>query len=215
MLLLLLLESNQFLERFHTVVDSMNRHTRDKNYRLELRRRERWSMSKTTTPSVNNTTRAETESLSKKSVSEQETIKTHIQQLEKNNLELYKDLDHLKLQLLSHQELKGQLSHMQKEHSMLDKKYQKEQSAHKRIVQHLQEQLDNTSLLRRKTEERLLVHKETRAGDAMATQTTVLLEQIQEKYTKDVSSLTRELRLKGRSLWEMRKKETALVSALC
>ena len=212
LLLLLLLESSQFLERFHAVVDSMNRHAHDKNYRLELRYSEELNMSKTTTPSVDNMKRVETENSKKKSARKKETIHAQIHQLEKNNSELCKDLDYLKLQLLNHQELKGQLSQLQKEHSNLDKKYHEEQSGHKKTVQHLEEQLDNVVLTRRKIEEDLVVLKATAEAAGATIQTTTLLEQIQEKYTKEMSSLTSELRVKDRSLREMRKKRADLVS---
>ena len=182
----------------------MNRHGHDSNYRLELRHAPR-----ETTPSIDHVTEQQTENSKTECVSDQTTIRSHIHKLEKNNSDLYQDMDYLKLQLLSQQELKGRLFWLQKEYSVLDMKYQSDQSAHTSAMQHLQEQLDKTSLIQRKTEDQLLVMKSSEMKGPKT-----VLDQIQEKYTEEVTNLTSELRVKDRSLQEMRNDRIELVSAL-
>lgn len=206
-LVILLLESSQFLEGSHAVVDSMNRYAQDNNYCLELRYRERLIKPKTTIPYVDKERKMEPEIFRKTSASEQETIQSHVHQLEKKNSELNRELDSLRFQLLSHQELKDRLSSLQNNYSELDDKCQEEQSSHKKVVQHLQEELDKMSLVRRKMKEHLSVLKET----SLETNSKTLLEKIQEQYVEEVGNLTSELRVKDRSLQEMRNKRIALV----
>ena len=144
----------------------------------------------------------------------QETKKrmlTHVHSLESVNSELQRQVDSLQLQLLNHQALKEKLSALQDSYTSLSDKHEQERLAHKTLAQRLQRELDEASLARRKTEEQLRLTGEG-AEPGRLKESKSVLEEIQAKYSDEVSNLTSEIRVKNKTLQEMRSKKISLVS---
>ena len=204
------------LDRSHTLVDSLNKHHGDDHYRLELRRIGRSSRPKPEAPTEEGATNIIAESIGGLEVSDQKTVRAHIQSLERQNTDLHRDVDSLKVKLMKHNDLQDQLLELHKQNTMLKEKYQDKQTAYKKDVQHLQEKLDEASLAQRKLEEQILVLKEMslalEASGVEAAQSKSVLEQIQQKYGEEVKNLTGELRVKDRNLQETRSKRITMVS---
>lgn len=131
-------------------------------------------------------------------------LKFHVHSLENRNTTLQKQIDSMEVQIIGSRDLKEQLASLQEERSSLSDQYKKEQVSHKKAIQQLQQQLDEASLARRKMEEQLLL---TGSPDSSKS----LLEEIQSKYGKDISSLTVEIRVKDKSLQEARTRRISLV----
>ena len=146
-----------------------------------------------------------------KEMTRQESILAHMHRLEAKNKELQRQLDSIQLQLMGHQDLKKQLSSLQDTHTTLSDKYKEEHTANKKVVQDLQLRLDEAALAKRKAEEQLLLTGSTPAADARKSQG--LLEEIQEKYSEEVANLTSEIRVKDKTLQEMRTKRIYLVGS--
>ncbi len=93
--------------------------------------------------------------------------------------------------------------------------YQEKQKALRVEAQRLQEKLDEALLGQRKLEEEVLVLREESASlemsGAEAAQSKSALGTIQLKYSVEVSDLTAEIKVKDRSLSEMRSKRIAMV----
>ncbi len=138
-----------------------------------------------------------------------EAAKSNILSLEKKNSEQHREIDLLQLEILSYQESKEEMASLQEEHSSLVQKYKKEKQAHRKKIQHLQQQLDQSSLARRKMEEHILLTGSSEVG--VSSESKNLLHQIQEKYSEEVSNLSSEIRVKDKSLQELRTKKIALV----
>lgn len=141
---------------------------------------------------------------------EKTSIIAHMHSLEGKNTELRRELDSLQLQVLKQKELKEELSSLQRAHASLSQKYHEERGTNKRMAKQLQDQLDETSLAKRKTEEQLLLSG-TASESAASTETKSLLDGIQAKYSEEVSQLTSDNRVKDKTLQEMRGKRITLV----
>jgi chromosome segregation ATPase len=151
----------------------------------------------------------------KKSDKEENTsMISHMHTLQQKNSELRKDMDALQLQMLRQQDVKEKLVSLQKSHASLNEKYEEEKGTNKKMIKQLQERLDDALLAKRKSEEQLLLT----TGDAspatgVAKDTKSVLDDIQAKYSEEVSQLVSENRTKDKTLQEMRKRRIALVSS--
>ena len=90
----------------------------------------------------------------------------------------------------------------------LSKELKQQQEGYQSRVHTLQQKVDELTLGNRKLEDQL--HVSTSAGVGGPDQSD-LLDQIQAKYSQEMSNLTRELRAKEKSLQELRTKRSALV----
>ena len=137
-------------------------------------------------------------------------IKSHIHFLERKNTELQKQTDSMTLLTLGHEDLQERITFFQDELSFITRKYQKEQVAHKESVQHLQQQLDEASLVKRKLEEQIILLSQSSKSET-SRESKKILENMQAKYSKEVNNLSSEIIVKEKSLQEMKTKEVALV----
>lgn len=220
--------SSRSLPPTENIVDILNKQVRPPDYRFELRRIRRPAAA-TGSQAAAAGARAPTgahkaatlaaekpgTSANEAEISRpQETKKcmlTHVQSLENVNSELQRKVDSLQLQLLNHQALKEKLSALQDSYTSLSDKHEQERLAHKTLTQQLQRELDEASLARRKAEEQLQLTGEG-AEPGRLKESKSVLEEIQAKYTDQVSSLTSEIRVKDKTLQDMRSKRIALVS---
>ena len=85
-----------------------------------------------------------------------------------------------------------------------------ERQAHKASTQQLQEQLDEASIARRKVEEQLQFN----VGGPGKGESEGVLEEIQSKYAEEVGNLTSEIRVKDKTLQDMRARRITLVSSV-
>ena len=146
-------------------------------------------------------------------VSDRETndsVMSHMRSLEDKNRELRRDMDNLQLEIFKQQDLREKLAALQKSHSALSEKHQEERAANKRMIKQLQDRLDDALLAKRKSEEQLLL---SGAASSESGVTKSLLDDIQAKYSEEVSHLVSESRSKDKTLQEMRGRRVALVSA--
>ena len=135
---------------------------------------------------------------------------SHVSTPENRNGELQKQVDSLQLQLLNHQALKENLSALQDSYTSLSDKHEQERLAHKSLTQRLQQQLDEAALARRKAEEQLRLTGDGSQSGVLS-ESKGVLEEIQAKYTDEVSNLTSEIRVKNKTLQDMRAKRITLV----
>ena len=144
-----------------------------------------------------------------KQMDRQESILAHMHSLETKNKELQQLNDSLQLQLIDHQDLKKELSSLQDSHTALTEQHQQACAANKKAVQQFQQKLDEASLAKRKAEEQLLLTGSASITGAKDTQG--LLDDIQKKYSEEVANLTSDIRVKDKTLQEMRTKRLIMV----
>lgn len=193
-------------------MELMNKHARLKNHRFELRRKRRSTAEREPLRKERDGSSAE-ERLSGGDGAgggQRQSIIAHMHALEDKNKELRKQLDTMQLQVINHKEIKDKLSTLQESYLSLDEKYQEERVKNKKAIQQLQDRLDKVSLARRRTEEQLLLTGS--ASDERETKS--LLDDIQAKYSEEVSNLKSENRVKDKTLLDMRAKRIALVSSI-
>jgi len=208
------------------VLTSISKHFGEDNYRLELRRKHRASRPKLDASSNRGTANSSKSAVVTESAREQleasqqqkTVVGTQLDSLQKQNADLLSDISSLKLNLQKKQDLELQLEDLQRESSSLAEKYQGSQDALRRKTHSLQEKLDEALMEQRKLEEQVLVLREVSTGREVSgleeASSKSVLEQIQHKYSEEVNSLTGELRVKDKSLTEMRNKKIALVRFL-
>jgi len=131
-----------------------------------------------------------------------------IQMLEQENLHLQQQLDSTRLDLQQHQELEHKMSSLHDAHLSLLNELQRQEKSHQLKVHTLQQKLDELTLSNRKLEDKL--HMSTSGEKGEGNQSN-LLDEIQAKYSQEVSELTGKLREKERILQELRTKRSAMV----
>lgn len=143
-----------------------------------------------------------------------------VHSLHKNNSELQKQLEWMQLELLNHQGLKEKLTALQDSYTSLSDKHEQLRTTHKTQTQQLQQQVDEETLARRRVEEQLSLAVGVGSDISSESRTTVLkksqslLEEIQAKYSDELSRLNSEIRVKDKTLQDMRNKRFDLVSVL-
>ena len=136
------------------------------------------------------------------------TLVAHIQTLVQENTLLRQQLDSMQLHLQQYQELEHKMTSLHNANLSLSKELKQQQEGYQSRVHTLQQKVDELTLGNRKLEDQL--HVSTSAGVGGPDQSD-LLDQIQAKYSQEMSNLTRELRAKEKSLQELRTKRSALV----
>lgn len=185
----------------------MNRQTHPNKSRFELHRKRRPTPSATAAQISEEAERADIMDREKKT-----SMVSHLHSLEDKNRELRRVVDSLQLQILEQQELREKLASLQKSHASLSEKYQEERGTNKRMIKQLQNRLDEAQLAKRKTEEQLLLSRAASSESGVPKETESLLDDIQAKYSEEVSQLLSENRIKDKTLQEMRGRRIALVS---
>ena len=186
-------------------MELVSKHTQLKNHRFELRQKRRPTAEREPVKMERNGER-----LSGALDGQSQSIIAHMHALEDKNKGLRKQLDTMQLQVMNHKEIKEKLSTLQESYLSLDEKYQEEHVNNKKAIQQLQDRLDKVSLARRRTEEQLLL-----TGSSSGERDTKgLLDDIQAKYSDEVSNLKSENRVKEKTLLDMRAKRIALVSSV-
>lgn len=207
----------RLLKSSDSIMDLMSKQPQSKSYRFELRHKKRSSAVTATVKAADRSTQSASGvedriSERKKSVGleRDESILSHLHSLENKNRELQRQLDSMELQLLTHKSLEETLSALQESYASLSEKYQQERETHKESTQQLQLQLDEASLARRQTEEQLLLTGSASESGVLK-ESQSLLEDIQAKYSDEVSNLVSEIRVKDKTLQETRNERIALV----
>ena len=152
---------------------------------------------------------AKLSSIHKEEDSDSPALLTHIQALEQDNFLLRQQLDSAHLNLQQYQELEHKMSSLHNAHlSLLNELQRQEQSCQLKVYT-LQQKVDELTLSNRKLEDQL--HVSTTSAEEGEGNWTNLLDEIQARYSQEVSELTGKLREKERILQEMRTRKSAMV----
>ena len=207
------------------MLTSISKRLGEDNYRLELRRKPRASRPKLEASSDRGTVNSSSKSAATvgsardlETSQQQKSVGNQLESSQNKNADLSREPGSLKPNLQTKQDFQQQLEDLHREKSLLAEKYQYSQGDFKRKTRSLQEKLDESLMEQRKLEEQILVLREAstslEASGLEEAASKSALEQIQQKYSEEVSNLTGELRVKDKNLTEMRNKRMTLVRFL-
>ena len=141
------------------------------------------------------------------------TLLVRIESLEKDKSVLELQLDSLSLQQQNQDKLENKVTSLSQENASLTSELQTQQKANNNVVHAIQQQMDELTLANRKLEDMMVVLNS--AGNSPdnfdQTESRMMLEKIQTRYSDEVSNLMYDLREKEKALQETRTKKASMV----